>query len=1147
MRPVVPPATLLLSIAGMLWFPTLSAESQQEATNMVVLLDGEWLLATDPDNTGREDRWWEKPAVDARPTRVPWIIQDAFPGYHGVAWYWRELQAPANPHPEGRTLLRFWAVDYLAEVWLNDMHIGRHEGGETPFLLDVTDVIRTDIPNRLAVRVLNPTNEPIDGIVLRQTPARNKVIPYSAGSSYNHGGIVDSVELVLAPQVRIADLFLRPDPETGVIRVRAEVRNAGDEAVAGRMSFAIAAAAGGETLATTSAEHVLAPGDNVVEAELRVDNPRLWELADPYLYRVTARVQTDAMAGFDECSARCGFRELRFDDGAFRLNGRRIYLRCSHTGNHCPIGLQLPPDPDMLRRDLLNVKVMGFNTIRFIAGVATRTQLDLCDEIGLMVYEEPYAAWCLADSPAMKERYDRSVAEMIRRDRNHPSIAIWGLLNETPDGPVFRNAVAALPWVRALDETRMVMLNSGRWDNQVGSTLTGLLLWRTEGDPDPNVSRNPEDHALTGLGITWRPGQVALHPGPKGEYSVVRWTTPVEGDYEIAASFVGISQHATTDVHILVDGRSVFDDLINLDGRPNQTAYEGKLVLEAGDTVDCVVGWGNADYGADTTALVFRVRSPQGEHDAAVEFAASAQPAGPWSYGRLAPGQKPDSATFEPYPVAETLGQSNGIGTLSNPGSAVWEDVLSDQHPYQRVPHTASVINFLRTVSGGANPLFISEYGVGSAVDLCRTVRHYERLGKEDVEDARFYRDKLDRFLVDFERWGMGDCFDQAEDFFLASQRSMARDRLLGLNALRANPNVVGHSLTGTVDQGMSGEGLFTTFRELKPGTVDAMFQAWAPLRLCLFASPVNAYRGAAVHLEAVLANEDALRPGEYPVRIQVVGPDMTRHLDRTVMVSIPQPRPGVEPPFAFPIFSEDVVLDGPEGEYRFVAAFQRGGAAAGGEASVFIADTARMPTVSGEVCLWGDDPKLTEWLTQHGIRTRAFSADMSTEGETILVGNGAPDDEGAWEQLTARVEAGATAVFLCPEVFSSGEDPVAHLPLTNKGSITALMGWLYHKDEWNKRHPIFEGLPAGGLMDHALYGELIPDLAFCGLDAPAETVAGACNASFDYSAGLLTAVYPMGKGRLILNTLLIRENLGPNPVAERLLRNMLRYAGGAL
>ena len=177
--------------------------------------------------------------------------------------------------------------------------------------------------------------------------------------------------------------------------------------------------------------------------------------------------------------------------------------------------------------------------------------------------------------------------------------------------------------------------------------------------------------------------------------------------------------------------------------------------------------------------------------------------------------------------------------------------------------------------------MFISEYGVGSAVDLWRVTRHYERLGKEHVEDAQFYRDKLDRFLADWDRWKMGECFATPQEFFAQSIRQMAAERLYGLNALRANPSLVAHSLTGTVDQGMSGEGLFTTFRELKPGTTDAMFEALAPLRLCLFAEPLHVYRGGRVKLEAVLANEDALPPGEYPVRLQVVGPNMQRIVDR--------------------------------------------------------------------------------------------------------------------------------------------------------------------------------------------------------------------------------------------------------------------------
>ena len=72
--------------------------ADQPAATSVLSLDGTWSLAVDPQNVGREQKWFEKDAVEgAKPAKVPWIIQDAFPGYHGVAWYWREFDAPAEP------------------------------------------------------------------------------------------------------------------------------------------------------------------------------------------------------------------------------------------------------------------------------------------------------------------------------------------------------------------------------------------------------------------------------------------------------------------------------------------------------------------------------------------------------------------------------------------------------------------------------------------------------------------------------------------------------------------------------------------------------------------------------------------------------------------------------------------------------------------------------------------------------------------------------------------------------------------------------------------------------------------------------------------------------------------------------------------
>ena len=114
------------------------------------------MLGTDPQNMGRDQQWWKEPTPDAKETKVPWINQDAFPGYHGVAWYWREFEPPDNPQENGRTLLRFWQVDYKADVWLNDQWVGSHEGPEDPFSFDVTEIIRPGQSNRLAVRVLNP-------------------------------------------------------------------------------------------------------------------------------------------------------------------------------------------------------------------------------------------------------------------------------------------------------------------------------------------------------------------------------------------------------------------------------------------------------------------------------------------------------------------------------------------------------------------------------------------------------------------------------------------------------------------------------------------------------------------------------------------------------------------------------------------------------------------------------------------------------------------------------------------------------------------------------------------------------------------------------------------------------------------------------
>jgi hypothetical protein len=960
----------------------VEAAGQSLKPTSVRSLDGQWMLATDPENVGRNNEWWKGPTPGAKETKVPWIIQDAFPAYHGVAWYWREFEAPSNPHKGGRTLLRFWQVDYKADVWLNDQLAGTHEGPEDPFLFDVTDVIRPGTTNRLAVRVLNPTHQPIDGITLDHVPHRNKVIDYKAGHSYNHGGIMDSVELVIAPAVRVNDVFVRADPDSGAVRIQTAIHNATARSVRADLHSTISPAASGATIDAARTEQEFPSGNTVVDTTLQIDKPRLWNLNDPFLYRVSVRVQpapdpsppaaSAAVSpgvgtnSFDEYSTTCGFRDFRFEDGYFRLNGKRVFLWSSHTGNHCPIGLQLPHDPDLIRRDLINLKTMGFNTVRFSLGVATRDQLDLCDALGLMVWEESYGGWYIRDTPKTAAYFDQSITGMIKRDRNHPSITIWGLLNENFGGPLFYHAAKSLPMIRGLDDTRLVMLNTGRHDRH------------------------------------------------------------------------------------------------------------------------------------------------------------------------------------RPHPELD-------VGSISNPGSMEWLEAYDNDHPYRRAPHSAEVIQHYRTAGSPDKPFFMSEGGIGSAVDLVRVSKLYEQNGGGHTEDAQFYRGLRDRFLADWKRWKLAGVFGRPEDYFRACVSFMAAQRKHGLNAVRANPHLIGHGVTGGVDQGMSGEGLTTTWREFKPGTVDAVADGLAPLRWCLFAEPVNFYRGSQVKLEAVLANEDALPPGAYPVRLAVFNSGHERMLERKITVAIPDNSIRPEPPFAMPVFAEELIADWPTDRYRFTATFERGGAAAGGEIEFYVSDPADMPTVEAEVVVWGPDPELVVWLKSHGIATKAFDPKVENQRQIIIAGERPPhpDHRTAFKNLARHIGRGSIVIFLSPSVFNKQfdwaghvDEPLGWLPLITKGKIeTGSNPGIYRPDFWTRRHPILSGLPCGGLMDFTFYRDIISDRAYVGMEPPHVAVAGAINTSFDYWAGLSLAIHKLVAGEFILNTLHIRKNLGTDPVAERILRNLLNYA----
>jgi hypothetical protein len=127
----------------------------------------------------------------------------------------------------------------------------------------------------------------------------------------------------------------------------------------------------------------------------------------------------------------------------------------------------------------------------------------------------------------------------------------------------------------------------------------------------------------------------------------------------------------------------------------------------------------------------------------------------------------------------------------------------------------------------------------------------------------------------------------------------------------------------------------------------------------------------------------------------------------------------------------------------------------------------------------------------------------------------------------------------------------LARLPLANKGSFTALRSWAYCRDDFVKDHPVFDGLPGRGLLDPVFYRDLVPRMVLSGQDTPGELAAGWVAVGYGdqpddppggYYSGIHIAVYELGTGRFVINSLRILENLG-HPAADRLLLNLIRYA----
>jgi len=369
----------------------------------------------------------------------------------GIAWYRKQLDIV--PEPGRRYFLEFDGIMERSGVWVNGHHVGYRPMGYVSLRYDITRHLRGDGPNVVAVR------------------ADTSAAPSSRW--YNGSGIYRQARLIETSEVHIPQggAFVHVPavaPESAMVAVQIEVHNAADAAGGATVEVVVTGPDGREVARTTTPASTIQPGrTEMVAAEIALPSPRRWDIDDPALYTAAIRVLGTDGEVLDNQDVRFGVREAAFRaESGFWLNGRNIKLKgvaLHHDGG--AVGAAVPLD--LWRQRLGALKSLGVNAIRTAHNVPAPEFLDLADEMGLLVMDEWFDQWNVAKTPEdyhlfFSDWHKRDTADMIRRDRNHPSIVIWSAGNEIHDTAYPVQAKAALRSIldiaHALDPSRPVTM-----------------------------------------------------------------------------------------------------------------------------------------------------------------------------------------------------------------------------------------------------------------------------------------------------------------------------------------------------------------------------------------------------------------------------------------------------------------------------------------------------------------------------------------------------------------------------------------------------------------------------------------------------------------------------------------------------------------
>lgn len=388
-----------------------------------------------------DDSSWEVHTVPGVENKLGTIEQT--PEFYADGVWYRTTFSLPDSLKQLSVRLNFYAVNYVADVWLNGKYLGWHEGGYTPFSFEVTTAVRFDSTNVLVVRVDNiPWG------------TRKDIVPYYPCDWFNYTGIIHDVYLEFSNPLSVQRVTVRPKTITGAVQTTSIIANKNKtpetidvdvrvyKAKSDTLSLAdeITAHLVDDEVTIEGITHTsfVVPADSFIawQTELTVPNPRLWSPKHPNLYIAKVTVSQGGVVK-DEVYTQFGIRTLATAGDKILLNEKPLLLHgVARHEDHPLYGRSVPLQ--VIFNDLKIVKSVNANYLRsghypnhpFTYILADRLGLIVMEEIPVWWFDEAFA-WLIQNS--VRKIHHQMFREMVFRDFNRPSIALWSTSNECKD------------------------------------------------------------------------------------------------------------------------------------------------------------------------------------------------------------------------------------------------------------------------------------------------------------------------------------------------------------------------------------------------------------------------------------------------------------------------------------------------------------------------------------------------------------------------------------------------------------------------------------------------------------------------------------------------------------------------------------------